>query len=133
MSAAFDPRVLLTILAGGGLGSVARYMVAVLMTARFGPGFPYGTLLINVTGSLLIGVISELSQTREIAMPNLVRLFWMVGVLGGFTTFSTFSLDTTTLVGDRAPLLGLLYVLASVGLGVLAAYLGIAAVRAAQL
>lgn len=133
MSAAFDLRALLAIALGGGLGSVVRYSVTVLLTARTGPGFPYATLLINVTGSLLIGVIFELFQTRAVAMPNVMRLFWMVGVLGGYTTFSSFSLDIVNLTGDRAPWLALLYAGASVVLGFLAANLGIAAVRSVQL
>ncbi len=133
MGAAFDPRTLLAVLAGGGLGSVARYAVTVLVTARVGPGFPFATLLINISGSLLIGVIAELSQTREIGMTSVMRVFWMVGILGGYTTFSTFSLDVTNLIGgDRTALLGIAYALASVVLGVLAAYLGIVAVRALQ-
>lgn len=133
MSAALDLRALLAIALGGGLGSVVRYTVAVLLTARIGPGFPYATLLINVTGSLLIGIIFELSQTRVIGMPNIMRLFWMVGVLGGYTTFSTFSLDIVTLSSDRTIMLALLYAAGSVVLGVIAAGLGIAAVRAVQL
>ncbi len=134
MSAAFDLRTLLAILVGGGLGSVARYTVAVFVTARVGPGFPWATLLINVTGSLLIGIIAELSVTRAIAMPNVMRVFWMIGFLGGYTTFSTFSLDIVTLMGgDRTALLGLAYAVASVALGVLAAFGGMVLVRSAQL
>lgn len=129
MSAAFDLRVLFAIALGGGIGSVLRYVVAVVVTAQTGPGFPWGTLVINVTGSLIIGVIAEVAQTRAIAMPNVVRLFWMVGVLGGYTTFSTFSLDGVTLIADRAPWLALSYLCASVILGVLAAMAGVAAVR----
>ena len=134
MSALFDVRALLAIALGGGLGSVVRYALAVLITARAGPGFPWATLLINVTGSLAIGIVAELAQTRVIGMPNLVRLFFMVGVLGGYTTFSSFSLELAQLAGaDRFPLGALAYALASVTLGFLAANLGIAAVRSLQL
>lgn len=129
MSAAFDIRVLLAIAVGGGLGSVLRYVVAVLITTQTGPGFPWATMLINVTGSLLIGIIAELTQTRGVAASNVVRLFWMVGVLGGYTTFSTFSLDTLTLAADRAPLLAFSYACASVILGVTGAIGGMALVR----
>ncbi|HEV7178960.1 MAG TPA: CrcB family protein, partial [Candidatus Baltobacteraceae bacterium] len=93
MTAAFDWRALAAILAGGGIGSVLRYIVFVVVTQRVGPGFPWSTMLINVTGSLIIGIVFELSQTRAIGMPHLMRLFLMTGVLGGYTTFSTFSLD----------------------------------------
>lgn len=133
MSAALDIRVLLTIAAGGGLGSVLRYVVAIFVTTQTGAGFPWATLLINVTGSFAIGVIAELTQTRGIAASNLVRLFWMVGVLGGYTTFSTFSLDSVTLAtADRAPLLAFSYVCASVILGVAAAMGGVLLIRALQ-
>ncbi|MEO9262971.1 MAG: CrcB family protein, partial [Candidatus Baltobacteraceae bacterium] len=64
MSAALDWRGLLAILAGGGIGSLLRYLVTLGMTQRLGPGFPWSTLLINVTGSLVIGIVFELSQTR---------------------------------------------------------------------
>lgn len=129
MSAALDIRVLLAIAVGGGLGSVLRYVVAVLVTTQAGPGFPWATLLINVTGSLAIGAIAELTQTRGIAASNAVRLFWMVGVLGGYTTFSTFSLDAVRLAADRAPLLAISYVCASALLGITAAVAGMALVR----
>lgn len=131
MSAALDPRTLLAILVGGGLGSVLRYVVTVGVTARAGPGFPWATFLINITGSLVIGIVAELVQTRAIAAPAFVRVFFMVGVLGGYTTFSTFSLDIVTLVvQDGTPMLGALYAIGSVALGTCAAIAGIAIVRA---
>jgi fluoride exporter len=130
MSAALDPRVLLAIAVGGGLGSMLRYVIGVLVAAQVGAGFPWGTLLINITGSLAIGVVSEITRTASVAMPNYARLFWMVGVLGGYTTFSTFSLDAVTLFGERAPWLAVGYLGASVILGVVAAFIGMMAVRA---
>jgi CrcB protein len=133
VSAAFDLRALLAIALGGGLGSMTRYAFAVLVTARTGPGFPWATLLINLIGSFAIGIVSELMQTRSVGMPNIPRLFWMVGVLGGFTTFSTFSLDMLQLAAsDRAPLSAALYAIASVVVGLLLANLGVAAVRLLQ-
>jgi fluoride exporter len=133
LSSAFDLRALLAIAFGGGIGSVLRYMVAILVTTRTGPGFPWSTLVINVTGSVLIGIIAEITQTRAVAASNIERLFWMVGVLGGYTTFSTFSLDVVTLGGDRAALLAVAYAVGSVILGVLGAAAGIVAVRAISL
>lgn len=133
MSAALDWRTLLAILAGGGIGSVLRYVVTLGVTQRLGPGFPYATLLINVTGSLIIGVVFELSQTRAIGMSPLLRLFLMTGVLGGYTTFSTFSLDVALLAGERAVLLSIVYAAGSVILGLAAAVAGIIAVRSLSL
>lgn len=133
MSAALDWRTLLAILAGGGIGSVLRYVVTLGVTQRLGPGFPYATLLINVTGSLIIGVVFELSQTRAIGMSPVLRLFLMTGVLGGYTTFSTFSLDVALLAGERAVLLSIVYAAGSVILGLAAAVAGIIAVRSLSL
>ncbi len=129
MTAAFDWRALAAILAGGGIGSVLRYIVFVVVTQRVGPGFPWSTMLINVTGSLIIGIVFELSQTRAIGMPHLMRLFLMTGVLGGYTTFSTFSLDIALLAGERAVLAAALYACGSVLLGLAAAFAGIILVR----
>lgn len=119
----------LTVAFGGGLGAAARYIVNYMVVQRLGPGFPFGTLLINVTGSLLIGIIAELAATRTFGMPSSARLFLAVGVLGGYTTFSTFALDTVTLVGDRAFAMATFYALGSVLLGVLAAFAGQVLVR----
>ncbi len=129
MIAALDWRALLAIAAGGGIGSVLRYMVTLGITQRFGPGFPWGTLLINATGSFVIGIVFELSQTRAIGMPMLLRVFLMTGVLGGYTTFSAFSLEVVTLAREGATLPALSYAIGSVVLGLLTAFAGIVLVR----
>ncbi|HET9030310.1 MAG TPA: fluoride efflux transporter CrcB [Candidatus Aquilonibacter sp.] len=120
------------IFVGGGIGSVLRFIVTLLVTQRLGPGFPWATFAINVMGSLIIGVVFELAQTRALGITPLVRLFLMTGVLGGFTTFSTFSLDMVTLASDRAGLLALGYGAGSVMIGFIAAFAGIVGVRALQ-
>lgn len=125
-----DWRGILAVLAGGGIGSVLRYAVTFWMTQRLGPGFPWATFAINVTGSLVIGIVAELTQTRALGGSALVRLFLMTGVLGGYTTFSTFSLDTGNLLRDGNPAIATAYVGGSVLLGVVAALGGIALVRA---
>ena len=125
-----DWRAILAIGVGGGIGSVLRYLVTLVVTQRYGPGFPWSTFVINITGSLVIGIVAELSQTRSVALSPVTRLFLMTGILGGFTTFSTFSLDIVTLAGERAILLALLYAGGSVALGFAAAYVGIVLVRA---
>lgn len=83
---------------GGGLGSVARFWVSGFIAARGGALFPFGTLFVNVTGCLIIGLFAGLTDTegRLIVNPG-VRQFFLIGVLGGYTTFSSFSLQTLEL------------------------------------
>ncbi len=130
MSALLNWPALAAIFVGGGIGSVLRYAVTLGVTQRLGPGFPWATFAINIAGSLIIGMVFELSQTRALGVTPLVRIFLMTGVLGGFTTFSTFSLDMVTLAGERAATLALFYGAGSVIVGFIAAYAGIVAVRA---
>jgi len=91
----------LLIAIGGALGSVARYWVSGFVAERAGEVFPLGTLVVNVTGSLLIGFFATLTDPdgRFLASPN-VRQFVMIGICGGYTTFSSFSLQTLNLVRD---------------------------------
>ena len=114
---------------GAAIGGVARYVIGQIFAQRFGPGFPYGTLFINVTGSFLIGVVAELATSRAFGMTPLVRVFAATGLLGGYTTFSAFSLDALVLVSDGAALLAALYAAGSVALGVIAAYAGLVLAR----
>lgn len=122
-------RAIVAVAAGGALGSVLRYAVTIAVTQRAGPGFPWATLLINVVGSFAIGAIAELALTRAFGVSPQVRLFAAVGVLGGFTTFSTFSLDFVGLVGERAFVPALAYATGSVVLGIAAAYAGMVIAR----
>lgn len=121
---------LLAVLAGGGIGSVLRYLVTFGITQWLGPGFPWWTFAINVTGSFVIGVVAEVVQTRAFGGAPLLRIFLMTGVLGGYTTFSTFSLDTLQLFEERVALLAFAYAAGSVLLGVAAAFGGVAMARA---
>jgi CrcB protein len=114
--------------AGGAIGSMLRYAVAIVMVERLGPGFPWHTALINVAGSLCIGVVAAYAQSSTGLSPYL-SAFLIVGVLGGFTTFSTFSFDTVTLLSE-SPVLAVAYCAGSVMLGVLAAIAGLAGGRA---
>lgn len=125
-----DPRALLAVLLGGGIGSVARYAVGFWFTQRFGPGLPIGTFVINVTGCLIIGLVAELAQTRAFGVTPLVRVFLMVGVLGGYTTFSSFAYELLTLGSERFAVTALVYATASVVLGFAAAYAGVVLARA---
>ncbi len=91
-------RVILLIAFGSALGGVARYLVSGFMAERVGEAFPWGTLLVNVVGSALIGVLAGLEDAVRVGFPPEARQFLMVGVLGGFTTFSAFSLQTLRLL-----------------------------------
>jgi CrcB protein len=110
---------------GGALGSLARYWLAAVMTALTGPRFPWGTLLINVAGSLIIGLVAAVTlPPPRVAMHPDLRVFLMVGICGGFTTFSAFSLQTLELLqaGEFWPAAG--YVAGSVALCLAGGWLG---------
>ncbi len=113
---------------GGALGSVARYACAVLGLRLFGATFPWSTLLVNVSGSFAIGLLAALipAGDRSIVTGDL-RAFLMIGVLGGFTTFSSFSLETLNLARAGQWAAAGANVVASVVLCLLAVWLGYAA------
>lgn len=114
---------------GGGIGAAGRYAVASQALRIAGPFFPWGTLIVNVTGSLLMGLlIGGLAHRFEIAPET--RGFLVTGVLGGFTTFSAFSLDAALLFEKKAYLASGLYVAGSVGLSILALFVGLWSARA---
>jgi len=106
---------------GGAFGSVARYGVSLAAARLFGLAFPWGTLFVNVLGALLIGVLSARIDPAQ----EDVRLLIGVGILGGFTTFSAFSLEAVRL-GQHNPSTAALYVASSLVLGLGACWLGLA-------
>jgi fluoride exporter len=114
----------LVVLVGAGLGGLARYVAGTWIMAKYGGRFPLGTLVINVTGSFLIGVLMMLFTERLQPHPNW-RLFLVVGVLGGYTTFSSFEYETFQAVRDGESWMALLYVLGSVGVGYIGVWLGV--------
>jgi fluoride exporter len=126
-----DARAIFAVAIGAAAGGVARYVIGQLFLQRFGPGFPYGTLVINVSGSFLIGIVAQLAATRAFGVTPLVRILLATGVLGGYTTFSTFSLDALTLLESGA-LPMLVYMAASIVFGFGGAALGIVVARLAQ-
>lgn len=111
---------------GGAVGAVGRFLFNVGLLRLIGPGFPWGTLTVNVLGSLIMGLLWVVLDARG-AM-RLAPLL-MTGVLGGFTTFSAFSLDAVTMVERGQPGLAAAYVLASVILSVAALWAGILLAR----
>ena len=119
----------LAVAAGGALGAVARYGMAGLVQRVAGGAFPWGTLAVNVLGALLMGIIVE-GAARLWTVPTDLRLFLTTGVLGGFTTFSAFSLEVTAMAERGAYATALAYVLISVTISVAAVFAGLAVVRA---
>jgi CrcB protein len=113
---------------GGALGTLARHGVSVWCAQMFGTAFPYGTLAINFIGSFLLGVVMKLSLTTDFLSPT-VRLALGTGVLGGFTTYSTFSYETFTFLRDGAWLTGIANALLTLLGCLLATLLGVLAVR----
>jgi fluoride exporter len=89
----------LIVFAGGGIGAVARYWLSGLVYQRLGSGFPSGTLMVNILGCFLIGILMSVFEERFVLYPSL-RIFLTIGILGGFTTFSSFSFETVALLRD---------------------------------
>jgi CrcB protein len=108
------PQLILAVAAGGALGSVARYLVGIGSGRLFGTDFPWGTLIINMTGSFLIGAFVGLFAAKW-DLPQTMRIFLTVGICGGYTTFSTFSLDAYYLIERGQTLASSAYMVASVG------------------
>jgi CrcB protein len=123
-----NPQLLLAIAIGGAIGSVARFLVGVGSTKLLGLAFPWGTLIINVAGSFLIGVFAE-SFALKWNLPQAGQAFLTVGLCGGFTTFSTFSLDSYVLLQRGQLGLAAAYVIGSVILSIAALFAGLYLVR----
>lgn len=118
---------LVYIAAGGAIGAVARYAVGGVALRLMGEGFAWGTLCVNLVGALLIGVLAGIADVTTMS-PN-ARVFAMIGLLGAFTTFSTFSLETVAMLRDRQYVLAGTNLAVSCILGVAAVFLGLFAVR----
>ncbi|MGL4753774.1 MAG: fluoride efflux transporter CrcB [Aeromonadaceae bacterium] len=137
VNAAADPDASLTgghwmtaylfVAAGGALGSCLRYFLTQLMMTLFGKSFPFGTLSVNLLGSLAIGITLGVLQ-QEVLTSHPWRPFIMVGILGGLTTFSSFSLDTLLLLQQGEWLKGVLNIVINVGCCLLLTWIGLQAV-----
>lgn len=115
----------LAVATGGALGSVARFWLTGAITALTGPWFPWGTLLINVVGSCVIGIVAGISLTPDrVGLHPDLRIFLMTGVCGGFTTFSAFSLQTLELIESGELLAAAGYIVGSVVLCLVFVWVG---------
>ena len=120
--------MLIAIALGGAIGSLARYGITVWSEQVFGADFPYGIFIANVAGSFAIGICFVLIYERAL-LPEVWRPLLMVGFLGAFTTFSTFSLQAVGLIQEGRLIAASLYVFGSVILSILGAWFGILATR----
>ena len=120
----------LIVFIGAGIGGAMRHGVNVAAARLFGYGFPFGTFIVNVVGSFAMGLLAGYFIYRP-GVPQHVRLFLTTGILGGFTTFSSFSLDAALLVERHAYALAAGYVIGSVAAGVSALFFGLAVFRSA--
>jgi CrcB protein len=123
-----NPRIFFVIFIGGGVGSMLRHAVNQTCASMFGVNFPSGTLTVNIVGSLAMGLLAGWFALRGDA--HHLRLFLTTGVLGGFTTFSAFSLDTALLWERGERMVAALYAGGSVAAGVIGVFAGLAIMRA---
>ena len=121
-------KTLLLVGLGGGLGSILRYLSSVLVTRHFNTAFPLATFLVNITGCFLIGLLVSLIEKQTWAGDNFKYLF-ITGFCGGFTTFSAFAHENVGLISNQQTLIAFAYIAASVVIGLLFVWLGMAAGR----
>ena len=121
--------ILLAVALGGAIGSLLRYFIAGTIQSAAWPGFPWGIFFVNVSGGFAMGVIVELAALKLNMSPE-VRAFLTVGMLGGYTTFSTFSLDSVLLIERGAYASAALYIAGSALVPILALFAGLWLVRA---
>ncbi len=121
-------KLLLLASAGGAIGAGARHLVNVGTARILGTAFPWATLTVNIVGSFLMGLLIEYLLSRATGT-DAMRTFLATGILGGFTTFSAFSLDVVLLIGRKDEGFAALYVLGSVGISILMLYAGLAVGR----
>ncbi len=114
---------LILVFVGGGIGAAARYWMQGAVYRIAGMSFPYGTLTVNVVGSFFIGLLMMLFEERFLVQPWL-RVFLTIGVLGGFTTFSSFSFETFALLREGSIIAGLLNAMVSVAACLCATWVG---------
>ena len=121
-------KMMLMVALGGAIGTTGRYLVGVLAARLFGVGFPWGTLIVNILGSFVMGVLIATLALRY-SVSNEVRAFLTIGILGGFTTFSSFALDVVFLAEKKQYLASMSYMGLSVICSLIALVLGLTLVR----
>ena len=124
-----SPMILLAVGVGGGIGALIRYFVAGAIQSAAWPGYPWGIFVVNITGGFVMGLIVELSALKISLTPEM-RAFLTTGILGGYTTFSTFSLDSVLLIERGQYGTAAIYVVGSTLLSILALFAGLWLVRA---
>ena len=121
--------MMFAVAAGGAIGATGRFLMGRLMLTVMGPGFPWGTLSVNILGSFLLGFIVYLMATRY-SLSHIWQGFLVIGVLGGFTTFSAFSLEVALMLQKNEIGAAAFYAFGSILIGVLALFAGLYAGRA---
>lgn len=119
------PNIYLLIFLGGGFGCLMRFWISSGAYALFGQNFPYGTLLVNVSGSFLMGLLFIVLFQRFTNLAPQLRAFLLIGFLGGYTTFSSFSIETLNLIEQGEVFLAILNIFSSIILCLSAVWLGV--------
>jgi len=114
-------KLIVVIGTGSFIGGIFRYLLSLLVLSKMSSIFPFSTLIVNITGCFIIGII--IGICGKVQMPHEWEVFFVTGILGGFTTFSAFSNDTLYLFREGYTVYALLYILLSVILGLLATYI----------
>ncbi len=120
--------MILLVGAGGAIGSVARFLSQQMIARYYPSSFPWGTLIVNIVGCFIIGIVYAFGEKGNLLSPEM-RLLLATGFCGGFTTFSTFAYENISLMREGELLYTFLYIAASITVGFLAAYIGIFVVK----
>ncbi|HXB52414.1 MAG TPA: fluoride efflux transporter CrcB [Rhizomicrobium sp.] len=120
--------VIAAVAVGGAIGSAARYLIAGWVQSVAWTGFPYGIFVVNISGGLVMGILTELMALKW-NVPLEMRAFLTTGILGGYTTFSTFSLDSALLIERGAYASAAIYIVGSAAVSILALFAGLWLIR----
>lgn len=121
-------KMILLVGAGGCAGSIARFLSQQLMVRYYPSSFPWGTLIVNITGCFIIGIVYAFGEKGNLLSPEM-RILLATGFCGGFTTFSSFAYENISLLRDGELLYTFIYIAASIIVGLLATYIGVLVVK----